>query len=128
MATSKIHKERVRELLWTNPSPTSSFLAQTILTADLSGYDYIEVWAMLYTSFQHLIPVVQIPIGKQGNLTGVAGNANETSGYGVLVTRGVTVLTDKIVAAEGYGVQTNGGQWAVNNSNAIPWKIFGIKE
>ena len=128
MATSTIHKERVRELLWTNPSPTSNFPPQTILTADLSGYDYIEVWAMLYTGFQHLVPILQIPIGMQGNITGVAGNANETSGYGVLVTRGVTALTDRIAAAEGYGVQTNGGQWSVNNGNAIPWKIFGIKE
>ena len=83
---------------------------------------------MLYTGFQHLVPVVQIPIGMQGNITGVAGNTGETTGYGYLVTRGVAAHSDKITCSEGMGVQVNGGQWSVNNGNAIPWKIFGIKE
>ena len=31
-----------RKLLWTNPSPTSSFAAQTV-TLDLSSYDDVEI-------------------------------------------------------------------------------------
>ena len=126
MATSKIQAGAGRVLLWENPNPTASFDPQTILSTDLSEYAYIEVWAMLYTGFQHLIPVVHVPIGMQGNLTGVAGHAGETSGVLVVVTRGITFNSNSIYASEGMGCSAS-SSWTINNGNAIPYKIYGIK-
>lgn len=126
MAVSTIIVKKV--LLWTNPNPTSNFVAQTILTdVDFTQFDEIEIWAYLYTGFQHFVPIIKIPVGSQGNITGVAGVSGETSGVGYILTRGVRSNNSYINIAEGYGCATNGGNWVVNNGNAIPYKIYGIK-
>ena len=117
-----------KKLLWTNPSPTNTFNAQTLLNGvDLTVYDEIEVHGINYTTYGSIMPPIRIPIGGKGNLIGIAGSSGDSSGMGFLVARGVTVNNSSVTIQNAAGVATNGSSWSSNNNNMIPTKIFGIR-
>lgn len=116
MATSKIQAEKT--LLWTNPSPTTSFAGQA-LNIDISKYSFLAVTTNWFAN----------------------GNANEVgchlleSGTRCIVTEAKDVngyrvfdLTDanQIVIGEGLQYHFNGGT-ATENRRIVPIKIYGIK-
>ena len=117
-----------KTLLWTNANPTIGLSPVTILNGtDMTVYDEIEVHGVNYSSFQSIMPPVRIPVGKHGNLIGLAGSTGDSSGTGFLVARGIKVNSSSIDISSAMGVATNGSNWYSNNSNMIPTKIYGIK-
>lgn len=117
-----------RELLWTNPSPSSGFAEQDILTTtDFTKYDEIEVMGVNYKTYGSIMPVLRIPIGEYGNLIGIAGSNGDSMGYGFLVARRIKVHTDKVHIYSAAGVATNGASWSVLDDDMIPLRVYGIK-
>lgn len=117
-----------RELLWTNPSPSSSFANQDILTTtDFTQYTEIEVVGINYRTYSSIMPVLRLRIGEQGNLIGLAGSTGDSTGVGFLVARGVKAMTDRVRFFSGAGVPTNSSSWYVDNNNMIPLHVYGIK-
>lgn len=100
-----------RKLLWTNPSPTSAFAAQTV-SLDLSDYDAVEIETLL--SVGGMTTTRTTDVGQMGEVGGL-GSAGAT------YCRMATVATSGITFTEG---KTNG---TTNNANAIPLRIYGIK-
>ena len=106
------------DLLWTNPSPTASFAAQTV-SLDLSEYEIIGVYLLLSPSYKHLS--IMNLFTTDG--LGVADDAFAICGNdGTYVQRKITSISPNgITFDSGY----NGS--SANNQYAIPYKIFGIK-
>lgn len=105
------------DLLWTNPSPTSSFTAQTI-SLDLSNYDLVLIFARRDASnYNYNINTL---VNRDGMVNMIGTYSSK------LCTRGVT-MTDSGLEfgagfyATGYGTDTN------DNNKNIPYKIYGIK-
>lgn len=117
-----------KTLLWSNPNPSVNCPRTTILNGtDMTVYDEIEVHGINYTGYGSIMPPVRIPIGKQGNLIGLAGSTGDSSGVGFLVARGIIINNSSIVITEAMGVSTNGASWSQNDNNMVPTKIYGIK-
>lgn len=116
MATSKIQTKR--DLLWTNPSPTSSFGARTI-SLDLSAYSYVEIEYNIWTNIQHYETTGAITKGRTIRMAMYSDYAwyrtAQTSNSGVTF-------------GEAKGYTSYGSSSTVDNINAlIPYKIWGIK-
>lgn len=99
--------------LWENASPTSAFAAQTI-ALDLSGYDWVLVFAAPQTQYQWMISQI-CPVGTTGLLTYGWGDDNHPG------HRAFTVSTTKIDFDSAY---YNG---KVSTNQIIPVLILGIK-
>lgn len=106
-----------KKLLWTNPSPTASFSAQTI-SLDLSNYDDIEVVAKHWTNNDTVVSsrcgalelgCVLVPNGSNSHMA-----YRDWQGY-----------TDHIYIASGRDI--NGTSISSTDASAIPLHIYGIK-
>lgn len=104
------------DLLWTNPDPTSSFVAQTI-SLNLSGYDYVYVIVRATTGESHFGSYI-VPVGASQELLCVATT--------YLRKRNATVSTSGITFDGGYN-QASISTWDSNTSSAIPYQIYGIR-
>lgn len=100
-----------RKLLWTNPSPTSSFAAQTI-SLDLSDYDEVEIYYRRSTAnaatFSERYKIGELGLGYYISGTAVGDRTSTIS------TSGIDV----------------GTAWSSNtahNDFIIPLFIYGIK-
>ena len=108
-------------LLWTNPSPTSSFAAQT-LSIDVSNYSYLYFKVLnntvspYNTTFDIIEPIVKDKIQYLGT-----GSATTTWLGTGLNTREYKVTDDGIAFSGGY----NDGSAA--NNVGIPLEIYGVK-
>lgn len=106
-----------KKLLWTNPSPTSSFAAQTI-SLDLSDYDAIEIIIRSDTANTYTLAPIVTEVGKGGiafNSTAYNSGRQFTT-----TTSGIT-----FTAATYY---SSYGNWSTTSTNAlIPVYIYGIK-
>lgn len=103
------------ELLWTNASPTSAFAAQTV-SLDLSGYDFVLVYAMWSKTYQQPVPPFFAFIGiVDAILIGLQSN-NAAS-----LERSFNVTSTGVA----FGVGKLGG--STNNEMLIPYRIYGIK-
>lgn len=103
-------------LLWTNPSPTASFAAQTV-ALDLSGYDAI---LFSYHNFatSNSAYSLENAFCIKGDTTYAGINARDNNRDG---GRLITVSDSGVdIGAMIY----NGG---TNNGYGIPYKIYGIK-
>ncbi len=102
-------------LLWTNPSPTSTFAPQTI-PLDLSKYSAVLIACRLDNS--------TTPYG--GNYLCFIGEITYMTLYvrpvNSIYSRYLTVSTSGITFAEGYTTATN-----LNNNAMVPNRIYGIK-
>lgn len=111
-----------RKLLWSNPSPTADFAAQTI-SLDLSGYDEIEIEASHAPSLNTYCKV------KVGNDAYMYASELSGSGTGYVqnVARKCTVGSSEIVFGSGYYNYGSNSSATVANSKLIPVYIYGIK-
>ena len=102
-----------RKLLWTNPSPTSSFAAQTV-TLDLSSYDDVEIemaGAGTYASTTTQTFKLEVNVG--GLLSISANN---------IWWRYVTPRTTGVEFGAGYRTTTYGsGSTLDNNQMVVAW-------
>lgn len=115
MATSMIQAERT--LLWTNPSPTSSFGAQTV-SLDLSHYDSIEIEYVMQAQYQVSISA-HASVGVSAYLFGAAGGN---------YARQITITTTGVQFAAGiYYAAYGGGGATTSNTVLVPIRIYGIK-
>lgn len=101
------------KLLWTNPSPSSNFAAQT-LGLDLSGYDAVAIVSRQAGNTDRVSWDFAL-IGET-IVTQVKNMASATI-YG----RSAEVTSSGVVFGNGYAGSTAGA------TNAIPVKIYGIK-
>lgn len=102
-----------RKLLWTNPSPTSSFAAQTI-SLDLSDYDEVEIEAKQLANGS-IIQLCRVGIGKQTKCLFRDGNANN------FYTRTFITSTSSVQFGDAYYNAT------LTNTDCVPTAIYGIK-
>ncbi len=108
-------------LLWTNPSPTSAFSAQT-LNLNLNNYNAILILSTYSTSYSTLIfenIVFLVPEIKDGTIQTRIHGWGRDNNYNL--TRYYTI-TNTSIAIDGGAY--NGSN---NTSYMIPWKIYGIK-
>lgn len=124
-------------VLWTNPSPTSSFAGGTIadLSDDINNYDYLKFEYRHSTSVDILYNI-DVPVDLFKTSTQVDyDNPNHylpfmtacASGqwtFTNFLRRGIARKTDTSVYFTGGG---NMGSTTANNANIIPIQIIGIK-
>lgn len=107
-----------KKLLWTNPSPTTAFNAQTV-SLDLTNYDVVEVEAKTGASIDQYTTHL-FDVGGGGIITNF--QLNDT-----WYMRQMTVNSTGIIFANGrYCYMSNGGN-GVLDSVCIPTKIYGIR-
>lgn len=114
-----------KTLLWTNPSPTSSFAPQT-LNMDLTDYDEVEVSFLNTTSYRYLVPSVKCPIGEKAMVNGIFGGSAVEAGVLFGFGRVFNVYSDRIDFGNAAGC-ASGSTFAIRNEMGVPQKIYGIK-
>lgn len=107
-----------RKLLWSNPSPTSEFSAQTI-SLDLSNYDDVDI--VIYGGQVYRYHIAD-------SLSSTAFTRAQLSGanYVELHGRRITISSTGIVFTDGYAPYGS-TQGSVNNHAAKPYLIYGIR-
>ena len=120
----------LRSLIWTNPSPTTDFAAQTISVANIDNYDYFEVlfkrWSTEGASFYEATPFRVIPDYSANCIQ----PTNVTiSGTITFIARTVTITSSgiSIGAGKSKGHTATGDPTTVNGA-MIPFKIYGVKK
>ena len=113
-------------LLWTNPSPSAAFDAQTI-QLDLSDYDFVQIFYRFRTTSDgsYTAHLVQ----KNGNTAtnSFASNDSSAAAGTYCWSRNATATDEGIVFSGCYHGYT-GRAVTVSNNNIIPTKIYGIKK
>lgn len=112
------------ELLWTNPSPSSVFAAQT-LTLDLSKYKYVAIECSYTTTADYRTICLQ-PIPSK---TGGTGEIHPRISANYLLKNNIT---SRLVTLNSSGIYFGSGEYALdsnsNNVYCIPLKIYGIAD
>lgn len=105
------------DLLWTNPSPTANFAAQTV-SLDLSEYDLFMLVSRDTTGGDTCNMVFALPntTVRMFFITD-SGTTNRNTGY-----RRATISGTGVQFLEGYQ-----GNSTSNNALCIPYQIYGIK-
>lgn len=102
--------------LWSNPSPTSSFAAQTI-SIDLSAYSWFAVRAIFSISSPSNLPLAIFTVDEDGKrIQSVAG---DTSRVGARYFQYSTTNKTMTFNAGYYNGSTN-------NSSCVPLEIYGV--
>lgn len=104
------------KLLWTNPSPSSAFSAQTV-SLDLSQYDSILIELLIDTANQKVTSKTLIKIGDSNIACGRSNSSTDTG-----AARIVTSVTKNSIVFGNCLLNS-----AVNNGCGIPYKIYGAK-
>ena len=111
------------ELLWTNPTPSSAFAAQTI-ALDLSKYKYVAIKCVYNNQVSGYLSENIQPVPSQTVQTGycpfISSMGSTTDG----TTRSISISTTGITF--GIGVVTTSGSTSANF--CIPLKIYGIAD
>lgn len=102
------------ELLWTNPSPSSNFAAQTV-SLDLSSYDAVFLKCYTTTDTPRYFTCLFMVDGNIWTMYAVGGAASNR------YNRLVTVSDTGLVFAGGYSNGTAG------SAHAIPIEVYGVK-
>ena len=114
--------------LWTNPSPTASFDAQTI-SLDLSNYDEVEIKYAGSTSWT-VDDSITVKKERRAYASIVAGNAGLQSTSNTVLylgNRTFTVSDTGVVCSAGYALTSGGSYVSSANNVCIPIEIYGIK-
>ena len=108
-------------VLWTNPSPTSSFAGQTVsLVGSLSNYESYEVvYAFQNTANSPVFRTCKIPVGRDTELLYSAG----ANFYRYVNTSGNTSVSFSDCQTFPLG----GGASSVVNVRMIPLNVIGYK-
>lgn len=113
------------EPLWTNPSPTSEFAAQTV-SVDLSGYDFVAIKFLADTnSSSELANAMQMRTTKVGE-TGWAEHLLTTNS-GSWPSNAYNGIRSYTVTTTGVDFGTCHERGVVHNTTTIPQAIYGIK-
>ena len=116
-------------VLWTNPSPTSPFSAQTININGLSNYKCIEIYYLVYTGNpkQEYQKYYYNSTYNTGELTSVFTHGNR----GYIGSRKFTVSSSGITFDNNYDYwragTTDSFQLNEDNNWTLPYKIIGYK-
>ena len=116
MAESKILT--YKDLLWTNPNPSSGSFTDTTISLDLSKYRYVEVW---YRDGSYVggYKTINIEIGV---------NIYIFSSTGPTCARQCVTTTSSIRFYTGVSYGAYGGNSATSSGAIIiPYKIYGVK-
>ena len=107
----------IKDLLWENQNPTSSFAAQTVSIATLADYSEVVIDYILEAVNYKNIMTSYVPIGTSGYL-----NANLSVNYG----RQVSVTTTGVQFGRGYYYTSYGStsDYTVNQY-LVPYRIWG---
>lgn len=110
------------DLLWTNPSPTASFAAQT-KSIDLSKYDFVLIESVFDTRTNQSKNSMVWSIGKVGEYMAQINPSDEC------IVRRINQVTTTGIAFGGASLflSYNNATTTTNNAYAIPQKIYGIK-
>lgn len=103
-------------LLWSNPSPTSSFAAQTI-NLNLNAYSWFAVRAKFSNATPQDLPLSIFPVDETAKRIFSAAGDNNRIGV-----RNVTYNIANMTLAIS-GATYNG---AANNNSVIPLEIYGV--
>lgn len=128
MASQKIIKEKSKlTTIWTNPSPTSEFSAQTI-SVDLSEYDCVFVYFQRDTNANALMlnPIVIFKPYILDNITPFVAS-NVVTGGGQLGRRIFNVSKTQVEFTNADRYTSYGGGSVAGNDLLIPNKIIGVK-
>ena len=107
------------ELLWTNPSPSSNFAAQTV-SLDLSGYIVgAIVFAASKTDYTLSSPQFFIVNNSMQRIVSTV--------WAIFQYRDITVSTSGITFSGGNRMSSYGGGYAQSDAEIIPIFIYGIK-
>lgn len=104
-------------LLWTNPSPTAAFGAQTVISnTDLTIYDEIEIYYAGNTGYPDCVHVVKQPANTNSYIFGSSNS---------LTARNVVITGNSLSFGKGvrYAYAGNGSD---DNAQLIPQKIYGV--
>ena len=113
-------------LLWTNPSPTSNFGAQTV-ALDLAGYDLVYISFNYNTSDQTGARECLLDIDERKVRVQVIGAMRQTGAAG-LRERRVKATTTGVVFESAYSKAANSTAAATESNNIlIPAYIKGIQ-
>ena len=105
-------------LLWTNPSPTSDFTAQTV-SLDLSDYAGVIVEFIKSTTSNKIN--TRLYAKKNEDVDGIFGAGSYYVKGDSNTARGISVTDTGVTFAEGYG------NMSLNNKTSIPIRIYGVK-
>ena len=104
-------------LLWSNPSPTSSFAAQTI-NINLNAYSWFAIETRWSTSSDLVIPLCFYKVDESRHIISLSNDASNRTG-GRQFT--YSISNQSITFEGGY---YNGSS---SNVNVIPIAIYGVK-
>lgn len=108
------------KLLWTNPSPSSDFAAQTV-SLDLSGY---TAGAIVFAASKSDYTLSSPQFFLMNNAT----QRMICTVWAIFQYRDITVSTSGITFSEGRRINTyNSGSSVQNNGEIIPVYIYGLK-
>ena len=113
------------DLLWTNPSPTNNFDAQTV-SLDLSDYALVcvVITSEPGTNMMRKPNILLIDSSIRQTCSGTSLNGTGTVCFSF--ERGCTV-SNSGVSFEKSGYEYSGGQDPSTVAHAIPYQIYGIK-
>lgn len=115
-----------KTLLWSNTSPSSDFLPQTVLEdVDLSEYDEIEIEYHKYTAYNDKYSR-HCKVGTSIDLVGVMGSTSSQVGSLYVCFRTAYTTANGVRFAKGLA-SSGGAAWVDNNKCIIPIRIYGIK-
>lgn len=118
-------------LLWSNPSPTSSFAAQNVtLSQSMNNFDYIKVTFRASTSVAdegcNIYPIEYVKSSIQGTAYAHAlvggGSSNKSNFY----TRKMLYVSNTQLNING-SVTISSNNAGSNNGVVIPLEIYGLK-
>ena len=120
-----------RILLWTNASPTSAFVAQTLTSSDfigglnLSSFQFIEIHFIASTSYNSNI-VRTAAVGQVINAQIVT---DVTTAYTMYIAQRAGSISSSGITFEDayYKSVTSTAAGGINDNRLVPYKIYGIK-
>lgn len=103
-------------LLWTNPSPASSFAAQTV-SLDLSGYDAVVIFCRDFATSDS-----QSAIGSTWVLKGTTGSC-------IMASRASSSTGKRMATVSNTGIDFTYNGYNGNSDNArnVPLYIYGVR-
>lgn len=105
------------DLLWTNASPQSSFLGQTI-SLDLSPYKLVLIKIQTRLGSNKYIEYISQIDGLEKHVCYPRTQLN---------LRGIIVKTNQIVISDNVFTNSYNGSDTTDNTTQIPYKIYGVK-
>lgn len=105
-------------LLWTNPSPTASFAAQSV-SIDLNDFSYYGVILKFQNTQDVYSPIYIYPVNELLNFAMIiyGGNSNRTGDR-----RFAYSISNRAISFN--AANYNG---SANNAYCVPYQIFGIR-